>query len=174
MTNEEILYIASREMGVKEIDGEEDNERIVEYHRFATRKNDLDTQEDVPWCASFVCWVLEKAGLNSTNSKRARSYEKLGEEVEIQNYLPGDVIVFHRGGYHSGKGHVGFLLTIKTGLAYVLGGNQSDKVGIAKYSLDNMVGIRRVSKNVDNVDSLRKLAVKILNSDDAQSNSRMI
>jgi len=166
MTNERILRRAFRELGTKEVDGDGNNPRIQEYHRFATVRNDEIAPDSVPWCASFVCWVLEAERLESTNSKMARSFERLGREVAIKDYLPGDIVTFYRNGHHSGQGHVGFLVWINSGKAYVLGGNQSDQVSVTKYSLDKMTSIRRVTDEA-NIDTakLKKLSIKIIYAD---------
>ena len=132
------LGIAEGEIGVKEIAGEQDNPRIVEYQQATTLKA---TDDETPWCASFVCWVLERAGVPSTRSARARSYEKWGTKLD-QPY-PGCVVVFWRGKTrrHS-AGHVGFYVggDPASGRIAVLGGNQGDMVKVSTYKTDRLIG----------------------------------
>ena len=53
----------------------------------------------------------------------------------------GDLAVFDRGG---GKGHVGFFDGFnEDGTIRVLGGNQGDKVSVANFGTDNLIGYRR-------------------------------
>jgi hypothetical protein len=64
------MDIATAELGVHEnsMPGQH-TRRIVEYHKTTTfSANDDET----PWCASFVNWVLIRSGRNGTNSARAR------------------------------------------------------------------------------------------------------
>lgn len=143
--NREALLKAAGEIGVKEIAGRDSNPTIEEYHRYSTDRNDKAMTDDVPWCASFVCWVVEKVGMGSTNSKMARSFEGWGVSV-LDDPLPGDIVTFYRNGRQSGLGHVGFFVKKQGGHVYVLGGNQSDEVNVTRYSTARMTDIRRSSK----------------------------
>lgn len=164
--NKAILLQAAGEIGQKEIVGTKDNPRVNEYHLAASKENDKPFKDDVPWCASFVCWVLEKVGMGSTNSKMARSYEKWGVPIHVDAYLPGDIVVYFRNGLASGQGHVGFILKISNGMVYTLGGNQSNSVNITRYSLTGMTSIRRSSKagvyTEAEIADLRRIAEQIL------------
>lgn len=142
--NKAILLMAASQRGVKEIPGSGDNPQIVEYQKYSTVKNLFGWADSVPWCATFVCWCLEKSGMTSTNSATARSYEHWGVSTK-DNPLPGDIIIFWRESLSSGKGHVGFFLKKVGNSVYVLGGNQSDSVNVSMYTLDRMRDIRRSS-----------------------------
>ena len=170
MTNKEILLKAYEEIGTKERSGSKDNPRIVEYHRYSTENDDIGMPDSVPWCASFICWVLEKVGLKSTNSKMARSFENLGQHVSIEDFLPGDIIVFYRNGLSSGQGHVAVgLKVVKTCFRtkiVCLGGNQRDAVNITEYPISKLTAIRRASNQLvysdEEVLELKQVAMKIL------------
>jgi len=104
------------------------------------------------WCAAFVNAILESNYLptSSTVSKyplTARSFLKLGEEVELWNPVEGDIIVFPRGN-QGWQGHVGFYVgaSVIDNIDYywILGGNQNDKVSIEAYPAYKAIGIRRV------------------------------
>lgn len=140
-----VLKQAASQIGVKEIRGSKSNPIIDEYHDYSTKSNNSSWKDDVPWCASFVCWALEKVGMGSTNSARARSFEKWGVSKK-SSPLPGDIVTFWRSSKSSGKGHVGFFIKKTSSHVVVLGGNQSDEVNISTYSTARMTDIRRSSK----------------------------
>ena len=52
-----LIEIASREIGVEEIDGTNCGPQVNEY-KAATN---LPPKESWPWCAAFVCWVVKKS-----------------------------------------------------------------------------------------------------------------
>lgn len=162
--NQRALVQAAEEIGQREKPGSGENMRIQEYHRYAERDNDKALSEEIPWCASFVCWVLEKVGMGSTNSRAARSYEKWGVSTKHDPW-PGDIVVFWRGRRDGWQGHVGFLVKKEGNTVYVLGGNQSNSVNVTAYTTDRLVDIRRSSlhrKLADSeVASLYALANKI-------------
>lgn len=162
--NRNALYYASKELGTKEAAGSKDNPRVVEYHAYSTKDNKNGMADSVPWCASFVCWVVEHAGMGSTNSKMARSFEKWGVSTKSKP-LPGDIVTFYRNGKSSGQGHVAFFLKKTASYVYCLGGNQSDEVNITRYSTARMTDIRRSSKasyTAEEKEDLVKLAAKIM------------
>ena len=145
--NKKALITASGELGVKEVIGSGNNQKIVKYHAYARQDNDLTKglADSVPWCASFICYVLENSGMGSTNSMSARSYLNWGVSSK-KNPLPGDIVVFWRGSKSGWQGHVGFYLDETDAFVYVLGGNQSDMVNISRYSKSKILDIRRSSK----------------------------
>ncbi len=142
--NGQILKVAIEELGQKEIQGEKSNKQVVKYHAYAREDNDLSKglADDVPWCSSFVCYVLENSGLGSTNSMAARSYLDWGKST-MGKALPGDIVVFWRGSKDGWQGHVGFYVDETDSFIYVLGGNQNDSVNITRYSKTKLLDIRR-------------------------------
>jgi len=131
--------IAKNEIGVKEIVGAKHNKRILEYHKATTLKA---TDDETPWCAAFVCWCLELAGIKSTRSAAARSYLSFGKKVLLKDAKEGDIVVFTRGN-SSWQGHVAFYVKQKGAYVSVLGGNQSNAVNISNYPVAKIIGIRR-------------------------------
>lgn len=125
--------IALNEMGQKEIPGSRDNPRIVEYHSVTSLGADDD---ETPWCASFVSWCLEQSGIKSTRSARAKSYIDFGKKLDKPTL--GCIAVFTR----TGGGHVAFFVSESATHVRVLGGNQGNKVSIADYSKENLLGYR--------------------------------
>ena len=137
---ERVYALAKLELGVKEFKSGS-NKVIEKYHAYATEKNLSGADDAVPWCASFVCYCLEMAGLKSTNSKSARSYEAYGMLTKAPVF--GDIVVFWRETKTSGKGHVAFFSGYdSSGNIKTLGGNQSDEVNIASYSKDRLICFR--------------------------------
>lgn len=131
------LEIARRELGVKEIPGSKSHPRILQYHQ-ATRLHAQD--ESVPWCASFVCWCLEQAGVRSTRSAAAASYATYGRPCEL---VDGAIVVFGKADSDAGgSGHVAFLVGMEGDNVWVLGGNQGNAVSIAKRPKSRIVAVR--------------------------------
>lgn len=136
--------LAKAEIGVKEIRGSRDNPRIVEYHS-VTRAG--PAPDEIPWCASFVCWCLHMAARSSTRSKAARSFLSWGS-VLLQP-KPGCIVVLNRGSgssdptVTSGPGHVGFYAGPgRPGTILVLGGNQRNAVSIREYPQSDVLAYR--------------------------------
>lgn len=114
------LSIAAGEVGQREILGPGDNPRIVEYHS-STKL--CATDDETPWCASFVNWCLEKSGIEGTASARALSFLAWG--VPCGPRLGAVAVIDHGGG----KGHVGFPVGFDPqGRHVLLGGNQGNMV----------------------------------------------
>lgn len=133
--------IARKEIGVKEIKGSKHNPRILEYHQETTLKA---TTDEVPWCASFVCWCLHMAGLRSTRSAAARSFLKLPDStiIKLSAAVTGDIVILKRG-TSSWQGHVGFYVSHTSTHVKLVGGNQSDMVNESSYRVSDLLGIRR-------------------------------
>lgn len=136
------MTVAHREIGQKEIAGSKHNPRIVKYHSFTTLKA---TEDEIAWCASFVCFCLETSGYKSTKNAWARSFLNLGAKLAKGRY--GAICVFSRG---ANSGHVGFYLDETDTQIYVLGGNQGNSVSKAWYNKDRLLGVRwPVEKHVE-------------------------
>lgn len=113
------MPFAQGEIGINETDNPD---RIKEYH---TIGGGLMREPTVAWCAAFIGWCLDKAGLKGTRSAAARSYLNYGMTVEETPLPFGAIAVF--GVPNSGLGHVAFVLEDKGDSLVCVGGNQSDK-----------------------------------------------
>ena len=143
------LQVAYNELrhGVKEVAGPQSNPRIVSFHSRTTLKA---TDDDVSWCSAFVCWCMEEAGVKHTHSARARSWLEWGVAVSPVHPPLGAVLIFARGPdpqpgpeVLDAQGHVGlFFGHAEPGSLIVLGGNQSDAVTVAKFSVHKLLGVR--------------------------------
>lgn len=105
------------------------------------------------WCAAFVSWALETAGIPNLRSMSSQAYASYGQPVQWRNYVnvrKWDIVVFKsktRGG-----GHVGFIQSIdpNQGKLEVLGGNQSNTLRVSTYSFDSRSQyVREVRRNWD-------------------------
>lgn len=132
------MAIARAEIGVKEVAGKEDHPRIIEYLKTTNFGGSL--HDEVPWCAAFVSWCLEQAGIRSTRRANARSYLVFGDECEVK---PGAIVVMRRGDSQT-QGHVGFVAqySAKTGTIKVLGGNQRNQACERWMSATEVLSIR--------------------------------
>jgi len=129
--------IAESQMGVHELPGRAQNKKILEYH--ATTSLGA-TDDETPWCSSFVNWCVKQAGFNGTNSAAARSWMKWG--VPLKSPEKGCIVVFQR----PGGNHVAFFDSDQ-GSEYirVLGGNQGDQVSLSNYRKDRILGFRGIN-----------------------------
>ena len=125
--------IAWKELGTKEFVGIADNPRVVEYHSTTTLRA---TDDEVPWCSSFVNWCMSKAGYTPTRSAAARSWLRWGQE--IVEPVEGCIAVLTR----TGGGHVGFVVRVEPGLVHLLGGNQDDAVNVKVYPASRVISYR--------------------------------
>jgi uncharacterized protein (TIGR02594 family) len=141
------MIIAEKEIGVKEVDGPANNQRVIQYHATTTLKA---TEDSVPWCASFVNWCVTQAGIKGTNSAAAKSWLGWGEPlVEPEEGCVCVIRQKHNGsdpttGSASGY-HVAFWVKESDGRVFLLGGNQGDQVKISSFGLGGyeICGYRR-------------------------------
>lgn len=135
------LGVARREICTRQSpDKNNPNPRIVEYHQSTSLRAQDDT---TPWCASFMSWVLEQAGVRSTRSARAKSYLEWGNALDQPRV--GAIAVFHRGPGQptsSGPGHVGFFVEDRGESIGLLGGNQGNHVNIRSYGKGRLMAYR--------------------------------
>lgn len=134
------LDIALGEYGTLEDLSLGSNPRVLEYFKKVGHSWVID--DAMAWCAAFVGFCLETAGIKSTRMLNARSYLQWGKPTAIPKL--GDLTVFWRESKSSGLGHVAFFIKKEGNYIYVLGGNQSDKVCIEKYPASQLLGYRSI------------------------------
>ena len=132
-----VYKIARCEMGIKEVIGDNDNPRILEYLK--TCESSLDMHDEIPWCSAFVNWVIERYGYVGTQSLSARSW--MGWGTSVTEPVKGAVCILRRGS-EPWMGHVGFVAEWDADRVFILGGNQSNEVRISEYSKDRVLGYR--------------------------------
>ena len=136
---------AERFIGLKEVQGPENNPEILQWWKDIKRGG--IKADSVPWCAAFVGACLEHASIRSTRFEGALSYLEWGTGLTAPIY--GCIVVLSR----SGGGHVGFVVgEDENGRLMVLGGNQGDAVSVAPFDHARVAGYRwpdGISMNTD-------------------------
>lgn len=150
MTGHEIAY---KYIGLHEA---KNNEQIREFLKKYSVKGDIAIDPaNTAWCAAFVN-ACERASGNTGNGKlNARSFLTYGTMVydkdkKLGNYkqaIPGDIVIFERGG-STWQGHVAYFRGFDKSsdgkiLVRTLGGNQSDSVSVGWYDVRRLLGVRR-------------------------------
>jgi uncharacterized protein (TIGR02594 family) len=112
------------------------------------------SKDSTPWCGLFMGVVAQRATWTPPSELlRALSWQNFGNQVELNKAVLGDVLVFTR----PGGGHVGLYVgENKDGEFFVLGGNQSDRVNIAKFAKSRLVAVRRPPYRIGMPDSAKK------------------
>lgn len=128
------LITAIKEINIQEIAGESHNARILEYDSYTSLKA---TTDEVPWCSSFACFVLEQTGVQSPKSAWAADFLKWG--VQISGPEVGCIVVLKRG---VAGHHVGFYWAETPTHLLLLGGNQHDSVNISHFNKADLLGYR--------------------------------
>jgi uncharacterized protein (TIGR02594 family) len=129
------LAIARKYIGVAETPGKETTPII---RRWLIELGAYWRDDGVPWCGvACAAWMREAGIPIPKHYYRARAWLDWG--VALTEPALGCVVVFER----RGGGHVG-LVVGRNELDYllVLGGNQGDKVCIASFSPDRVLGFR--------------------------------
>lgn len=129
------LTIARRDIGLAETLGKETTPKI---RRWLIELGAWWRDDETPWCGvACAAWMREAGAPIPKHYYRARAWLDWG--VPLNEPLLGCVVVFER----RGGGHVG-LVVGRNHLDYllVLGGNQGDRVSIASFSPDRVLGFR--------------------------------
>jgi uncharacterized protein (TIGR02594 family) len=135
MTEPFWMAAARKYLGVAEIPGKRHNPTIV---RWLRELRGWWSDDEQPWCGTFVGAVLREAGLPiARHWYRARDWLNWG--VPIHKPAPGCVVVYERGG----GGHVGFVVgETPSGRLLTLGGNQGNRVSVAPFERIRVLGYR--------------------------------
>lgn len=137
-----VIAIASAEIGVKEVSGTGINQKILNYAKDCDFRD--YTSDETAWCSLFINWVAHKAGMKRSNSLAARSWLLVGTKTDHPE--PGDIVVFWRESVDSWKGHVGVYMGFSQdgSRIYCLGGNQGNQVSVTAYSANTLLGFRKL------------------------------
>lgn len=130
---------ASKYVGLKEIEGDQHNPKIMEWvQKLGFLSKFGINSDEVPWCATFANGVLMEFGLTGSGSPRAKSFLDVGTKYNIGDKLPNKpfaiVSVSHRGyvspNKKEGSGHVEIVdpSSITQNGYNSIGGNVSDQV----------------------------------------------
>jgi len=129
------LIFARRFIGLKEIPGTENNPIIVNW---LVKLKAWWREDETPWCGLFVAAVFNDCGIEiAKNWMRARAWLEWG--IILPEPTVGCVVIYSR----NGGGHVGFVVgQDQAGNLMTLGGNQSNKVTIAPFPKERVLGYR--------------------------------
>ena len=130
------LDIAEGELGVVEIPGPRSHQKIVEYHSATSGGKAPD---GVPWCSSFVCWLMRQSGIPHPASKSSQAWLKWGVGAPVTRGAIGVI----RNPIRRYRGHVGIVAGYDYRMRIVLlGGNQKDAVSYRAYPFRKFVSFR--------------------------------
>lgn len=118
---------ARKHIGLAEIPGKNHNPKIINW---LISLGAWWRDDETPWCGVFVAYCLKTAGRPIPKHwYRAKEYENYGTDLTKPAY--GCFAVMSR----QGGGHVGIVVgeVSKGGDLLVLGGNQGNKVSIARF-----------------------------------------
>ncbi len=137
MNKIELLNEALSHYGEKETQDGVTNKQILYYLENVTG---LEMKSNIPWCAAFIGSMLKDCGFKYLPALNARAYLKYGRAVKTPKL--GDIVVFWRGNEQGWQGHIGFYISQKRNVIYVLGGNQNNKVCIKAYQKKQLLAYR--------------------------------
>lgn len=115
--------------------------KIIEYHKIGSG---IKGTHNVPWCSSFVSWILVKCGiLNLGDSSSLKLKNKLHK---LNEYLYGSIVVFKRYSINGDEiegGHIGFFCGFSNDNKKIicLGGNQNNELKQSYYNLNKKTSI---------------------------------
>lgn len=107
-----------------------------------------DYYPSAPWCAMFVSWCAEQAGIPKTIFRRHSSTVNMASWYQNENnpgswhdregYTPkaGDLIFFDFGTNNNFVNHVGIVTSVSGTKVYTIEGNTSDSVKSREYDLN--------------------------------------
>ncbi|RZF90065.1 TIGR02594 family protein [Pseudoalteromonas sp. CO302Y] len=127
------MKTAYAEVGETEVAGKKANPRILEYFKASKFWGTDDSGGQNAWCGSFVAWVMQQNNMDPVkNAFRAKERINFGKPISKPVY--GAIGIKSR----KGGGHVAFVVgqSVDGNYLYMLGGNQSSSVNVAKYKKD--------------------------------------
>lgn len=133
------ILVALQVYGVHGIAGALHNPIILWFFKMSS--NSWVNDDETPWCAAFVNWVLKQTNRNINGSLSARSFLTYGTAISKPQF--GCIVVFWRDNIAGPYGHVGFFVKEEGDSLYILGGNQSNSVNITKFPKSRVLGYRK-------------------------------
>lgn len=130
-------------IGLTEIKGALHEPKILQL--WADAKMSYVHDDETAWCAAFAAAMLERTLIISPRKANARSF--CGWGIDVMELGPGAMplgaIVVYERPPNPDHGHVGFAVGIDAeGFIHTLGGNQSDRVCIARMRGDRLIAAR--------------------------------
>jgi len=138
----DIFRVASSYLNVREIEGAKNQPTIMKWLK---RIDPKVVSDQTAWCSAFAAAVVDEAGFEGSESLLAKSWENVGDPINLSKAQKGDVVVFWRGEESTWKGHVGFYQGLDSkGDIRVLGGNQGNRVTVSTYPKNRLLSVRRL------------------------------
>lgn len=142
--------LAERFIGVREVPGVASNPQVLAMLRL---DQEWPEGDHVPWCSAFLNYVAWLLRLPRSKDLRARSWLCVGRPLRIEEARRGfDTVILRGPGRHQpgpevidAPGHVGLFAGLESSRVMVLGGNQSDRISVARYPLARVLGVRRLA-----------------------------
>lgn len=138
------ISLALEQFGVAEVVGKGSNKTIIAWRDALNQagvKVSGYTDDDIPWCGLLVAFIALMRMANPHEVVKdplwALNWKTYGFRVKTPGL--GDVLVFKR----NGGGHVGFYVGEDDTCYHVLGGNQGNRVSIARVEKSRCVDARR-------------------------------
>lgn len=134
-----MLVEALKLFGTLEKPGAADNPTIIAWAKeVGGEVADVYKADSIAWCGLFMAVVAKRAGKDfPAHPLWALSWSAFGAKADAPAL--GDVLVFTR----NGGGHVGLYVGEDASAFHVLGGNQSDRVCIARIAKARLYAVRR-------------------------------
>jgi len=137
------IDIARNYIGLEEV---RDNKKIRDLLVSQSIHGDISIDPaKTSWCAAWINFCERSVGNPGTGALNAQSFNDYGHPVDDADVKEGDVIVFHFPDDKPWQGHVtyfnGWLRSVEK--VSCIGGNQSNKVDVAEYSMHYVTHIRR-------------------------------
>lgn len=131
------LEWAFSQLGVKEQGAPNRGPQVDKYLRSAGLDPDNGPASGWPWCAAFVRWCHQQAGVESPKTASVRRLADLGNNSRVMSPRAGDVFVHVNA---DGTGHCGFVVReLRNGDLETIEGNTN---GLGSRE-GNMVAIRQ-------------------------------
>lgn len=147
-----MIVEALKEFGTLEAPGAANNAKIIGWQRELEAAGlggayaGAYRQDAIPWCGLFMGIIAHRANRERRPERNppklylsALQWTGFGNPVPKGAAALGDVLVFKR----KGGGHVGLYVGEDASAFHILGGNQSDRVKIARLSKQRLVAVRR-------------------------------
>lgn len=146
-----LLLEALKLYGTAEVPGPNDNPSILAWaKRVGLAK--IYKDDSTAWCGLFMAYAALQAGwVPPVNPLWARNWASFGNAAPRP--MLGDVLVFSR---RSG-GHVGIYVGEDNAAYHVLGGNQKDRVSIARVARGRLLEARRCPWNINQPGNVRRI-----------------
>lgn len=133
--------------GTAEVAGSKSNPELLSIMQKHNKQADDDST--TAWCGIMMAEAFDRAGLIASVPQgymSARSWLKLPNQATLEAAEIGDIVIFWRGTPDGWQGHVACFVNRIGANVFVAGGNQGDRVSIAQYGIDRILGIRKAPK----------------------------